>query len=270
MYIHRLMSIVDLPIFFFVAGYFSKIGPDEPIKLFKRLLIPYILFSVIYTLCMIMIGSDTGVLFIETSFALWFLIALFAMKIFLPIMDKFKYPVTISIILALIIGFINIDPGILGITRFFAFYPVFLIGFYYNDYELELKNNHEKISNTLNNKRFIKIMRVLVLACLIAAAYLLPSKIIVLAEAYDYPLDIIKRFIVILLGIVATLILNKIFTNRKMIMTKVGENSYVVYLLHIYIVSLLSSSLLRKFLPANEHVFLIEYFTSKNKIKQES
>lgn len=172
-------------------------------------------------------------------------------------MDKFKYPVTISIIMALIIGFINIDPSILGITRFFAFYPVFLIGFYYNDYELKLKNNHEKISNTLNHKAFIKIMGVLILVCLIAAAYLLPSKIIVLAEAYDYPLDIIKRFIVLVLGIVATLILNKLFTNRKLIMTNIGKNSYVVYLFHIYIVSLLSSSLLRKFIPKNEYPFLI-------------
>ena len=45
--LRNFVYLVHLPIFFFVSGYFSKIGPNEPIKAFKRLLVPYILFTII-------------------------------------------------------------------------------------------------------------------------------------------------------------------------------------------------------------------------------
>ena len=49
-FIHSIVNLVHLPIFFFVAGYFSKIGSNEPEKAFRRLLLPYVILCVVYWL----------------------------------------------------------------------------------------------------------------------------------------------------------------------------------------------------------------------------
>ena len=41
-FLHSFVYLFHLAILFFVSGYFSKVDLKQPIKLFKRLLIPYI------------------------------------------------------------------------------------------------------------------------------------------------------------------------------------------------------------------------------------
>lgn len=251
----KFVTIIHLPIFFFVSGYFSKIGSDEPIKAFKRLLIPYILFSFIYVMIQNFVGLETQPLFIYTVFGMWFLIALFMMKLALPILNKFKHPILISIIIALLTGYINIDYNILGISRFFTYMPIFLIGFYYENIKTKL-NNHSKINNCFNNKRLIALIGIIILIVWIVVAIKIPINIIGLYESYNHPFEIIERLIVLILSISAVIFLNKIFTNKKLIITKIGKNSYSVYILHIFIISLINSHFIHSFLPTNELSYL--------------
>lgn len=252
-FIRYFISIFHLPIFFFVAGYFSKIGPGETVKSFKRLIIPYMIFCVIFSIFMYFIGWKIQPLFIYPPMALWFLVALFFMKALLPITDKLKFPVITSLVIALLIGFIDIDPNLLGITRFFAFYPVFLIGFYYNDYKT---NFNDKILKLLENKYFVIALGIIMLAmCAYAAKYFQP-KIIVLSEPYGKPTDLIKRFIVLVLGIGVTLILHKLASNKKYFLTKIGQNSMAVYLLHPYFVVSIQK-FASPILKQNETLYLI-------------
>lgn len=233
-FVRYFISIFHLPIFFFVAGNFSKIGPDESNKSFKRLIIPYIIFCTVYTIFLYFIGWKTRPLFIYPTMALWFLMALFLMKLFLPIVNRFKFPVLTTFIIALLIGFIEIDPNILGISRFFVFYPVFLIGFYYNDYKSILS---PKLQEFFDNKFVLIALGIISLvACVFVAKYF-PAKIIVLAESYAKPTELLKRFIVLILGIAITLILHKLTSNKKYFLTKIGKNSMAVYLLHPYFVT---------------------------------
>lgn len=234
---HRFIYIIHLPIFFFVSGYFSKIGPDEPIKSFKRLLLPYIIFSIIWKLYSnLVFGIPAGRLFIEPGGALWFLISLFTMKMVLPIMDRFRYPILISIICALLIGVINIPGNLLGITRTFIYMPIFLIGFYYNDYKAYLSANYEKLFSFLR-KGSVKYLcfALIVIACVLVA-FTFPAKIILLQHPYSksFLTDMLLKFIVITLGILFALNFNSIMTNKKCFLTKIGKNSMAIYLLHPY------------------------------------
>ena len=126
----NLIFLIHLPVLFFVAGYFSKIGPDEPLKSFKRLFLPYIIFCTITKLFnFVVFGKfNLGLIFFESEFALWFLIALFFMKMALPIVDKFRYPIITALICALLVGFVDISPNYLGLTRGFSYFPIFLVG----------------------------------------------------------------------------------------------------------------------------------------------
>lgn len=232
-WIRYTISIFHLPIFFFVAGYFSKIRPGEVTKSFKRLIIPYIVTCLVYSAYLLILGSKINIPLIYPTFAMWFLTALFAMKVLLPVVDRLRYPILVTFIIALLIGFVDIDPNILGITRFFTFYPVFLIGFYYNKHKSILDKK-------ITSSRYFLILAAMVTftLCALAAKAFTPD-IIVLAKCYTKPSDLIRRAIVMILGIAMTLILTRLVSNRDYILTKIGRNSMAIYLLHVFIVTLL-------------------------------
>lgn len=184
-FLHNFLFIIHLPIFFFVAGYFSKIGPNEPIKAFKRLAIPYFVFCIIFELYSIYYlgNSPNSALFINSGYALWFLISLFTMKLLLPIFNKFRYPILIAFILSILIGYIDSD--VFGISRTFAYMPIFLIGFYYKDYKSKLESNYPKINKLFENKILIILIFIITILACVITAYVLPYKFILLKNSFD-------------------------------------------------------------------------------------
>ena len=237
-FLHRYVIIFHLAILFFVAGYFSKVDLTQPIKLFKRLLIPYILATVLFWIICIPKGKPSDAIFIYPTYALWFLLALFFMKMALPIIDKFKYPITYSFILALLFGFISYPGDILGLSRLFSFLPAFLTGFYYNKYKSIFKEKHSKLSLSLENNKIQVIISIIVLFTSILVAYYIPGTIIIMKLSYEgsYLFNIAIRALIIVLGISITLILNKVMTNKECFLTKWGRNSMAIYILHIFLV----------------------------------
>lgn len=248
--INKFIFMIHLPLLFFVAGYFSKIGPDEPIKSFKRLLIPYIIFCAITRLFnwLVLGHFNFDMIFIKPSFALWFLIALFLMKMALPIVNKFKYPILISIICALFIGLINIESNILGLTRAFGYFPIFLVGFYFKQTKNGLSTQYEKIVNLFN--KHYKLIGLLIIILIIIVCIRFDNRVILFKKAYvGNPIkEVIKRLIVILLQIGAVLIFDKLMTNRNCLLTKFGINSMAVYILHCYVRLYLDATLPKSFI----------------------
>ena len=240
-FLHSFVYLFHLAILFFVSGYFSKVDLKQPIKLFKRLLIPYILVTIVFWIIYIPIGNPTEAIFIYPTYALWFLLALFFMKMALPIIVKLKYPILLSFIWALLFGFIIYPGDILGLSRMFSFLPVFLVGFYYNDYKARFDENYSKLSSSLNNNKIIFIISCVVILTSILVAYYIPRAFIMMKYPYydSYLIKIIARALIIVLGITITLILNRFMTNKECFLTKWGKNSMAVYILHIFIIVLI-------------------------------
>ena len=96
------LFIIHLPLFFFVSGYFSKIGPGELLKSFKRIMIPYIIFCILFKIYFYIPYFQLSYypIFIYPEYGLWFLLSIFTMKMILPLFNKLKYPISFSIILA--------------------------------------------------------------------------------------------------------------------------------------------------------------------------
>lgn len=236
-FIMRLIILTALPLFFFVSGYFSKIGPDEPLKAFRRLVIPYILFIFITNLfCFILFGDPIIVkdMFVGQTSIYWFLIALFLMKIMLPIVDKFKYPMIISIICALLIGFIDINPGVLGITRGVAYFPIFLLGFYYNDYKNKLEMEYGKYVEIF--KKYYGIIVIIALIFVFVVVYMIPyTGPFLFKTNYKTPFHIFLRALIIISEFIVVLLFNRFMTNRECVLTLWGINSLTVYILHYYV-----------------------------------
>ena len=240
-YIYKIFYLTALPIFFFVSGYFSKIGPDEPLKNIKRLLIPYIVFCTITHIFNFIVFGKTNVntIYLMSSFALWFILALFFMKMSLPVVDKLRYPLIISIICALIVGNIKVSSNFLGLTRCLAYFPIFLVGFYYKQYREKFELLLPKIKNFIDNHTLL----IFITLCILTLPVIIKFNLRVFSFQQKYngniSFEIIKRFITIMFEIAWVLMLNKIMTNKNCFLTKFGRNSMSVYLLHCYIALLI-------------------------------
>ena len=242
--IRNFIYIIHLPIFFFVSGYFSKVDDTQPVKAFKRLMVPFIIFCILYWLFQkyILLGNPKT-LFIYPGYGLWFLISLFLMKMMLPIFDKLRYPLIASFILALCIGFI--DCNFLGISRAIVYMPVFLIGFYYKDYVSKFYNKFNSLYSILCSRKVVLIISAFTILSLLVCANSFTINLICLKFPYHgfdiY--EIISKAIIICLGIISTLILNRVMTNREIFLTQFGRNSMTVYIFHLFMVAILKDLL---------------------------
>lgn len=236
--ISRYFYFIHLPIFFFVSGYFSKIDSTQPQKSFKRLLVPYFIFSILMEVYRFALGGTFhwDMIFIHPALSLWFLMALFIMKLILPVMDKFRYPILTSIGIALFFGIYHFQTDILGLSRTFGYLPVFLAGFYYNSYKDKLKTDFPKIYN-FNDKHFYFIA-LLIIVISIAAVIHKPYLDVTYKIPYSYShmfKDTIERFVVICCKIGVVLIFNRLMFNAECFLTAFGRNSMAVYLVHPFI-----------------------------------
>lgn len=240
----KFFMISALPIFFFVAGYFSKTTPDQPVKIFKRLLVPYLIFTVFFKLFRYLLTGKASIsmLFINTETGLWFLLALFIMKLILPMVEKFRYPILTSFIFALFFGFLDVDHNLLGLTRGVAYFPIFLVGFYYESLKEKFIRTLPKVSGFFE-KHYI-VLFVLTLAVTILIINGLDFRHMLFNSQYKGNLlyEMIKRAIVIFVEIIFVLMLNRAMTNRYTFLTKMGINSMAVYLLHLFVLILKQNS----------------------------
>lgn len=124
-----------MPAFIFLAGFYAKGSGNLKyiLKLAKKLLIPYLIFQLLYTVYYFYIGKDgwqSGVFYPHWS--LWFLCSLFSWHIMLAFYKKL--PALFSVSMAVVIGvFVGYFDGIghtLSLSRTFALFPFFLLGFW--------------------------------------------------------------------------------------------------------------------------------------------
>lgn len=255
--LRNFLYLVHLPIFFFVSGYFSKIGPDEPVKAFKRLFIPYLVFCLLWELFNYFFLNEpiSSTIFIDPGWGLWFLISLFTMKLSLPILDRLRYPLLITIICAILIGFI--DSMVLGISRTFVFLPIFVIGFKYKDYKLMIKEKFKTIDSLLENKYVLIGIGFISLAISVYMAWALKFDVINMKHVYhNIGHDILIRCILLILTTTNALIISKFMTNSKTVLTQYGINSLTVYLLHLYVYKILDI-LFKGFLREHEKICIL-------------
>ena len=66
------------------------------------------------------------------------------------------------------------------------------------------------------------------------------------------------------MGIIVTLLLNKVMTNKKSILTQIGKNSMAVYLLHAYFITSIKTFLMPNvpILSSSGLIFLVFAFVS--------
>ncbi|UFT99002.1 acyltransferase family protein [Radiobacillus kanasensis] len=144
-----------MPLFIMLSGFFAKGSSKSGYlkKLAKKLIVPYLLFQMIYTVYYYSIGRENWV---EPIFyphwALWFLISLFCWHILLIFYKKLdgKMGLPIALALGIGIGYLDVFGHYFSLSRTFVFFPFFLIGYYLNQEHLSmLKRKGTKYASVL-------------------------------------------------------------------------------------------------------------------------
>ena len=249
-----------MPAFILISGYFAK-GIYEKgyiTKLFKKLLIPYMIFQFIYTIYyyFLLDHSTLTVDFFNPQWSLWFLISLFFWNVMILLFKKLPTYIALCIAftIGLLVGYIDWIDHYLSLSRTFVFFPFFLFGYF-------LTNKHFK---KIYSKQF-KLIAALILISSFLLIYFLPT----INELWFFgsqPYDqleniqvmaIVKRIGVYCINLIMIASFFAFIPQNEYFFTNWGKNTLYVYLLHGFIIRLFRVTGIENYLSSTEAIVLL-------------
>lgn len=227
-----------MPAFIFIAGFFAKGSGNIAyvIKLAKKLIIPYLIFQVIYTGYYFLIGKSNWLTdhIFYPHWSLWFLFSLFCWHILL-IGYKKLHPVlgiSIAVILGIIIGYFDQVGHTFSLSRTIVFFPYFLIGYWASMKHIDwLKNKYVKISAIVI---LIVVAMIIYMSPGINTDWLLASKSYSTLGMETF--GSIARLTVYMTSILMAMSILSWIPKKRFTFTVLGERTMYVYLLHGFFV----------------------------------
>ncbi|MCA1020850.1 acyltransferase family protein [Halobacillus litoralis] len=124
-----------MPAFIFLAGFFAKGSGEKDylIQLAKKLILPYLIFQLVYTGYYFFIGKGEGFDGIfYPHWSLWFLFSLFCWHILLYWFKKIPpmLGVAIAVQIGVLVGYFTDIGHHFSLSRTFVFFPFFLAGYW--------------------------------------------------------------------------------------------------------------------------------------------
>ncbi|WP_042221339.1 acyltransferase family protein [Oceanobacillus manasiensis] len=158
-----------MPAFILMAGFFAKGAGDfrSIINLVKKLLVPYLIFQVLYSGYYFFIGkSGWQTDLFNPHWALWFLFSLFCWHLLLYWFKKMPALLSIAIALqiGLIIGYFGEIGHTFSLSRTFVFFPFFLIGYFLTEKQLMLVK-----------RKSVKIASLVIMSAVFVSIYFMPE-----------------------------------------------------------------------------------------------
>jgi fucose 4-O-acetylase-like acetyltransferase len=132
--IYSIIYLFHMPAFIFISGYFSKGFQQKGYfsKLMKKLLLPYVIFQIMYSGFYYLTGKDAAfhVDILQPHWSLWFLLSMVFWNFLLIPFAKLRwYGLPIAILLGILVGYIDSIGSYLSLSRTFVFFPYFFAGY---------------------------------------------------------------------------------------------------------------------------------------------
>ncbi len=132
--LYTAIFLFHMPAFIFISGYFSKGFKKKGyfLKTIKKILLPYLIFQMIYSLFYYLNGDEPALKFdlFQPHWTLWFLLSLFCWNVLLYIFARLKWPgFILAAAIGIGIGYFDNVGSYLSLSRTFVFFPYFLLGY---------------------------------------------------------------------------------------------------------------------------------------------
>ncbi|MGG3573148.1 acyltransferase family protein [Bacillus gobiensis] len=256
--IYKFVYTFHMPAFILVSGYFSKGFNRHGYikKITYKLIFPYLIFQAIYTIYNHFIqDSKIKLNPFDPEWSLWFLISLFCWNLLLFLFTKIppKLAFTVSLVIALTVGYVDFVNHVLSLSRTLVFFPIFLAGYY-------LKKEHfDKIRTMKSKLTSIAMLTVVFICCLLIQfdyTWLFGSK------PYSYfgepgVISLVERLGFYCLTFVATFSFLAIIPEKKYFFTRWGTRTLYVYLLHGFAIKFFRHSSTMEWLHNYESLLMV-------------
>jgi fucose 4-O-acetylase-like acetyltransferase len=230
-----------MPAFVFIAGYFDKATPDLR-QILKTLLIPYLILQIAFTLFLFATQAGTFPIQItKPTHGLWFLLAMVHWRILLLMLAQVKHALPIAILISLLAGCISDIDEFFALSKTFYFFPFYVLGHLIHQKKLPFPLPLPKAKA----KGAIILSAVALLGVLFAGSRLFDiqtNKILkfLFSEAPYSAVDwgnldgILARGLFYGTALVVGGAFFLIVPKTKNFLTRIGQNSFAVYVLHFY------------------------------------
>ncbi|WP_328693338.1 acyltransferase family protein [Streptomyces phaeochromogenes] len=233
--LYMVVYTFHMPAFILISGYFSRsfdMRTDRLQRLVTGIAVPYILFEVAYSLFKKWADDDPShpISLLDPWYLTWFLVALFVWRMTVPLWKVVRWPVPLSLAIAILA---SVSPDIgddLDLQRVLQFLPFFVVGLF-------MKPEHFQ----LMRRREVRILSVPVLLSALVFAYWAGPR---MSSAWFYHRDSAQELgspwwagVVMTLAMFGcSLVLTSCFfawvPRRKMWFTVLGAGTLYGYLLH--------------------------------------
>jgi len=257
--VYLFIYLFHMPAFILVSGYFTKRMQNryDFFKLVKKLLVPYIIFQIIYTIYYQGIyGNDLDFSFFDPRWALWFLISLFCWQLMLVMFGKRKIGILIALVCSLVIGYIGEINETLTLSRTFFFFPFFLLGYF-------LKSEHFEWIKQKKNVFIAWLLFVVIFILVYSYGDIewrewLYGRIgyqEIMGESAIY--GFLFRACAYVAMMIATYCFLSIVAKKKLEITRIGASTFQIYLLHMFVLKFVQESNFYQWLRESEHYYVL-------------
>ncbi|GGE52369.1 putative membrane-bound acyltransferase YkrP [Pullulanibacillus camelliae] len=256
--LYKFIYLFHMPAFILISGFFSK-GFDRPgyvKKVFKKTLIPYAFFQLIYCIFYYATGYEdqlTLKLF-DPHWTLWFLMSLFFWNLLLKLFAKLPYALPIAFALGIAVGYVPFFGSYLSIDRTFTFFPIFLLGYMLN-----------KKDFLILRRSTFKWISIPVLIGIFAVCYtIFPDSLrtwLLCSNSYadmgagDWTGGVFRAFFYLAM-LVTTFSFLAIVPSKQFSFTKYGQRTLYIYLLHGFFIKIIGLNN-----PLENLSSFLQYFT---------
>ena len=245
-----------MPAFIFVSGYLSK-KPQNALKNFKNLLIPYILGYSLTWYSQIWLGRSVDYEILRpTGTVMWYILALFIYRLTIEALGKIRFIVPLSIAIALWAGTRPEFTTFLSASRIVVFFPFFVAGYLW-------KSEYITAVRKFKGKWvLVPISAVLLWAI---PNYMITNEmgIAIFRENHGYklcgltdPEGIILRLLMYLVSFILIYTLLALLPDIKLPLTYVGRHTMGIYFFH-YPIMIIMNGLYILRIPEMNNVWVL-------------
>ncbi|MDF2612723.1 MAG: hypothetical protein K0S71_509 [Clostridia bacterium] len=223
-----------MPLFVFISGYLSKNIEKCRKGAIKGLLIPYVVFNIIWYILAYIATGELIWPVIYPGWTLWYLISLFFWRVTLKYVIRIKYIIPLSIVCGLLIGAMPRGGIVLSLSRTISFLPFFLIGYYTNEANLI------KVSKISKRLSLAGISAAVLLAFYLGKHNLIDYNFLYHSQSYGFSglsnnEGILFRAAIYIGSTILSICVLNLIPRKKVFFTSVGEKTMNIYLFHPYL-----------------------------------
>ena len=255
-YVWYAITIFHMPAFVFVSGYLSK-KPQNALKNFKNLLLPYILGYSLTWYSQIWLGRSVDYEILRpTGTVMWYILALFIYRLTIEALGKIRFIVPLSIAVALWAGTRPEFTTFLSASRIVVFFPFFVAGYLW-------KSEYITAVRKFKGKWvLVPISAVLLWAI---PNYMIPNEIgiAIFRGNHSYklcgledPEGIILRLLMYLVSFILIYTLLALLPDMKLPLTYIGRRTMGIYFFH-YPIMIIMNGLYVLLIPEMNNVWVL-------------